>query len=291
MSVSAQVQVLMDPADSPYAMPAGSNYIASKEPLLPSRLVKLPIGSITPRGWVRHQLQLEADGMVGHLMEISQWCKFEGNAWVNPETGHSGWEEMPYWLKGYGDLGYVLKDEKIIATARKWIDAILASQREDGWFGPRVLLVGIDKKYPDLWPNMIVLNILQSFHEATGDPRVIPFMTRYFQWQLAVPEKDFMQGYWPKMRAGDNIESIHWLYNRTGEKWLLDVAAKVHRTAANWTSGVINWHGVNLTQGFREPANYYVQSKGREGPEGRHPQLRNGDGNLWPVPRRRLRRR
>ena len=61
-------------------------------------------------------LELEAQGMTGRLTEISPWCKFEKNAWASPEgKGHSGWEELPYWLKGYGDLGYVLKDEAIIA--------------------------------------------------------------------------------------------------------------------------------------------------------------------------------
>ena len=62
----------------------------------------------------------------------------ENNAWTNPRgQGHSGWEEMPYWLKGYGDLGYVLHDQAIIKEAKKWIDAVLSSQDADGWFGPR----------------------------------------------------------------------------------------------------------------------------------------------------------
>src|SRR6058998_3639256 len=98
-------------------------YIANRDPLLPSPFMKLPIGSIRPKGWLRHQLVLEAAGMTGHLPEISKWCKFEGNAWAAANgQGHSGWEELPYWLKGFGDLGYVLKDERIIAEARKWID-------------------------------------------------------------------------------------------------------------------------------------------------------------------------
>lgn len=230
-----------------------------RPPLLPAPLLRLPIGSIRPQGWLRRQLVLQADGMVGHLEEISKWCNYEGNAWVNPEKGHSGWEEMPYWLKGYGDMAYVLGDEGRIARARRWIDAILASQREDGWFGPRGLLTSLNGK-ADLWPNMIVLNILQSWYEFSGDKRVLPFMARYFRWQLDYPEKDFLAGYWPKMRAGDNLESIHWLYNRTGEKWLLDVAAKVHRCCADWSGGVINWHGVNIAQGFREPAIWYMQA-------------------------------
>ena len=102
-------------------------YPANRAPLTPSPFIKLPIGSITPKGWLRSQLQLEADGMTGHLEEISQWCKFEDSAWASPTgQGKFGWEELPYWLKGFGDLGYVLKDEKIIARARRWIDAALA---------------------------------------------------------------------------------------------------------------------------------------------------------------------
>src|SRR5512140_2475573 len=59
-------------------------YVGNKAPLTPSPLVKLPIGSITPKGWLRHQLELEADGMTGHLEEISKWCKFEDSAWASP---------------------------------------------------------------------------------------------------------------------------------------------------------------------------------------------------------------
>jgi hypothetical protein len=238
----------------------GALYTSNREPLLASPLVKLPIGSIVPKGWLRHQLELERDGMIGHLSEISQWCKYEGNAWVAPEgKGHSGWEELPYWLKGYGDLGYVLRDENIIKETKRWIDATIATQREDGYFGPRSSLTSLQGK-PDFWPNMLMLNVMQSWYEFNGDERVIPFMSRYFKWQMSVPEKDFLVGYWPNIRGGDNLESIYWLYNRTGEKWLLELAEKVHRRTANWTSGVINWHGVNVSQGFREPGIFYMQS-------------------------------
>jgi hypothetical protein len=256
----AKKETTVQSPQSPSTRPS-SPYVFNRAPLLPSAFVKLPIGSITPKGWLRHQLLLERNGMVGHLPKLSQWCVYENNAWVNPEgAGHSGWEELPYWLKGYGDLGYVLKDEKIIADTKKWIEAVLKTQREDGYFGPRGNLTSLQGK-PDMWPNMLMLNVMQSYYEYSGDQRVLDFMTKYFKWQLSVPSGDFMAGYWPKMRIGDNIESIHWLYNRTGESFLLEVAEKVHKHGANWTSGVINWHGVNITQGFREPANFYVQSK------------------------------
>ena len=238
-------------------------YVANRSPLRASAFAKLPVGSITPRGWLRNQLLLEADGMTGHLEEISRWCNFDNTAWADPtSTSKQGWEELPYWLKGYGDLGYVLKDDKIIAEAKRWIDVIMKSQDETGYFGPRALLHSRDcDGHADIWPNMLVLNILQSWYEYTHDERIIPFMTRYFKWELDYPDKDFLHGYWPRIRIGDNLESVYWLYNRTGESWLLDLAKKIHEHGYDWTNGPPNLHNVNFAQSFREPAEYWQQAK------------------------------
>ena len=253
-------ETLAEVVETPPTPSTNPFYIANRAPLLPSPLIKLPIGSITPKGWLRHQLELEAKGMTGHLPEISRWCKFEGNAWADPQgQGHSGWEELPYWLKGYGDLGYVLKDEAITKTALKWIDAVMASQDPDGWFGPRSLQSGLKGK-PDLWPHMVMYNVLQSYYDATSDPRVLPFLTKYFRWLNMQQSKNFGAGYWPKVRAGDSIETIYWLYNRTGDIWLLDLAKRIHENMQDWTTGVHDWHNVNIAQGFREPGVYYQQA-------------------------------
>jgi len=236
-------------------------YVSNRAPLAPSPFIKLPIGAISPKGWLRHMLELEADGMVGHLPELSKWCKVEGNAWLSREgEGHSGWEELPYWLKGFGDLGYVLRDERIIMEARRWIEGIVSSQREDGWFGPRLNLTKQGGK-PDLWPNMIALNCLQSYYEYSGDKRVLNLMTNYFRWQLSVPSEDFLPKSWQKRRAGDNLESVYWLYNRTGDKWLLDLAKKIHEHTSNWTENLASGHGVNIAQCFRQPAVFYMQAR------------------------------
>ncbi len=203
--------------DSPSVSGTNSFYLSNRTPVAPSPFLKLPIGSIAPRGWLRHQLELERDGMIGRLKEISPWLDFQKSAWASEEgKGERGWEEMPYWLKGYGDLGYVLRDEAIIAEAKKWIEAAMASQREDGWFGPRELLTSLNGK-PDLWPHMVMLNILQTYHEFSGDRRALEVMTRYLKWENQLPPGAFGEGYWPKIRAGDNIESAFWLYDRTGE--------------------------------------------------------------------------
>src|SRR5215468_3905796 len=64
-SSKTQVAVVTRPETSS----TNTFYIGNRQPLVPSPFLKLPIGSIAPRAWLRHQLQLEADGMTGHLEE------------------------------------------------------------------------------------------------------------------------------------------------------------------------------------------------------------------------------
>lgn len=239
----------------------GSNlyYTNNRKPLLPNNFIKLPIGSIQPEGWVKRYLELQRDGLTGKLGEISAWLNKENNAWLNKDgVGEYGWEEVPYWLKGYGNLAYILNDAKMIAETKIWIEGALASQREDGYFGPWIEKDG----KPDLWGNMIMLWCLQSYYEFSNDQRIIPFMIKYFQWQNNLPESMLLKDYWENSRGGDNILSVYWLYNITGDQFLLELAEKIHRNTADWMQkdNLPNWHNVNIAQSFREPATYYLQS-------------------------------
>lgn len=244
-----------------------SFYIGNKPPLLPSPLIKLPVGAIEPDGWLRKKLELQANGFHGHLEEISTFLKKENNAWLSSEgKGDNGWEEVPYWLKGYSNCAYVLGNKDMIKEAEVWLNATINSQQKDGWFGPgqgRTGLVTDLKGRFDLWPNMIMLFCLQNFYEFSGDKRVIELMERYFKYLDTLPEDEFLIGFWPRMRAGDMLYTIYWLYNRTGGKWLLDFAQKTHKHAATWDQKIASWHNVNIAQGFREPAIWWMQSKNK----------------------------
>ncbi|MFZ4861259.1 beta-L-arabinofuranosidase domain-containing protein [Sphingobacterium sp. Mn56C] len=236
------------------------NYINNRLPLKANALMKLPVGSIVPKGWLGRYLELQRNGLTGQLGEISAWLSKKNNAWLSPDgKGDFGWEEVPYWLKGYAHLGYILKDPAILAEAKIWLEGALKSQRPDGYFGPLILR----HNKPDLWGNMIMLWCLQSYYEYSGDTRVLTLMTNYFKWQLNLPDSFFLKDYWENSRGGDNLLSVYWLYNRTeGNEWLLELATKIHKNTANWmlTNDLPNWHNVNVVQGFREPATYYLQS-------------------------------
>jgi len=239
---------------------ANAFYHDNREPLLPSPLIKLPIGSVEPRGWLRQQLQLQADGFLGHLTEISAYCSKEDNAWLSADgQGRHGWEEVPYWFRGFCALGYVLNDERIIDESKPWLEAILASQREDGYFGPRSNLR--EDGVHDLMPNMFIAYALRSYHEVTGDPRVLELLTNYFQWQLAIPDDKFFAGGWQVPRTADNMDSIIWLYNRTGDAFLMDLLDKTRRAGATWMRAPTGDHNVNYSQGFRKPAHAYLLNR------------------------------
>ena len=251
----------------PVATVINTFYKGNKQPLQPLNFIKLPVGSIKPDGWILKYLELQRDGLTGKLGEISAWLDKDNNAWFSGNgKGDHGWEEVPYWLKGYGDLGYILKDEKMIAETKSWLNKVFESQQPDGYFGPRIIETAHqDNKgsSPDLWPNMLMLWCMQSYYEYSNNTRVIPFMTKYLKWQLSVPDEKLLKIYWENSRGGDNLYSIYWLYNRTGEKWLLDLANKIHKNTADWTqkTNLPNWHNVNIAQCFREPATYYMQAK------------------------------
>jgi len=150
-------------------------------------------------------------------------------------------------------LAWLFDDPKMKAEAELWVNGVLASQRPDGDFGP-------DQRFEDnsrdFWANMIMLYCLQTFYERTSDPRVLELMTKYFHYQLSVPDEKFLTHYWQRMRGGDNLYSVFWLYNRTGDAQLLELAKKIHRRTANWcmNDDLPDWHNVNIAESFREPA-------------------------------------
>ncbi len=236
---------------------ANTHYNSSRAPLLETPFVRLPLGSVQAEGWLLQQLILQKDGLTGHAEEL--YGDIGESAWIG--GANDSWERGPYYAKGLIPLAYILNDAELINTSQKWIDKVIESQRADGDFGPR------NKNW---WPNMIVLYYMRDYYEATNDDRVIPFMNKYFQFQLHALSSSTLESEsgWAKARGGDNIDVVLWLYNQTGKTNLLALADLLNEQSNQWTPYYSdgtgnNWrpdHIVNVMQGLKRPPLWYLRS-------------------------------
>lgn len=241
-------------------------YLFNRAPLEEVSYAELPLGAIRPEGWLKEQLKRQADGLTGHLDEIYPEVMGPDNAWLGGEG--DAWERGPYWLDGLLPLAYQLDDAALKEKAQVWVEAMLASQREDGFFGPsedRSDVPGLQRgNAQDWWPRMVALKVLKQYYMATGDERVPEMMDRYFHYQAAtLPHKPLDHWTdWGKWRGGDNLMMVYWLYNLNGDRMLPSLGEWIHQQTAPWTGyfrdGFIfrepgDVHTVNLAHGLKEP--------------------------------------
>lgn len=214
------------------------------------------------------QLRIQANGLSGHLDEF--WPSVAQSRWIG--GNEEGWERAPYWLDGFIPLALLLQDEKLIAKAQKWVDYILEHQHEDGWFGPKEdTHKGMGETSLDPWPQFVLLKAFAQWYEGTGDERIIPAMLRAVRRIDALLDEKPLD-VWAKMRWIDFGLSINWLYDRTGEDWLLPLGDKVRQQGYNWsnhyggfrygerqTEWKLENHVVNHAMSIKEPAIRYRQ--------------------------------
>ena len=239
------------------AAPAAvAGYVTNRAPLHPDAFIRLPPGAVQAGGWLATQLGYQLDGINGRMTEISHFLQYDNTGWIHPNL--AGWEEVPYWLKGFSSLGFVTGDSRVRTETAKWVNGVLATQAGDGYFGPTALRTSLNNG-PDFWPHMPMLHALRSYAEFTGDSRIVSFFTRFFTFVNAQPVSAFNQS-WGSQRWADTLEVVFWTYNRTGDAFLLDLARKIHANSANYLNNLPSLHNVNLAQGFREPAVYSILS-------------------------------
>jgi hypothetical protein len=231
--------------------------VKNRAPLAPSAFYPLPLTSVRPAGWLREQLRIQAEGITGQLGDF--WPDVGPNsAWLGG-TGE-GWERGPYYLDGLLPLAYLLDDARLIAKVKPWVEWTLTHQRPGGGIGP--------PGNQDWWPNMIMLKVLTQYHEATGDPRVVPFLETYIAHHAAnLKARPLKQ--WAIYRWQDQLLSVIWLYNRTGDARLLEFAHALKAQGFDWRRHfeefpyygkmpreltTLSTHGVNNAMGLKTTA-------------------------------------
>jgi len=250
---------------------------------------EIPLGSIHPQGWLKDQLEIMRDGTTGHLDEVYAKLKND-NGWLGGKG--DGWEETPYWLDGAVPLAWLLDDATLKAKVLKYINWTIDHQRPSGYFGPvtkaerdsgAVITLANCQKGEDWWPKMVMLKALQQYYTATNDARVIKFMTAYFHYELRALKVCPINKWsdWAESRGSENILVAQWLYQKTGDKSLLQLAALLDKQCFAWSkwfagrdwainaaahqddSDWMHRHGVNVGMAIKAPALNYQRTGDR----------------------------
>lgn len=204
----------------------------------------LPLGSIRPTRWLENQLRIQANGLTGRLDEF--WPDVRDSGWFG--GGAEGWERAPYWLDGLIPLACLLDDTRLKDKMTRYIDIVISNQHDDGWLGPRdpnTTNPSMAGRF-DLWSLFLALKVLVQYHDATGDERVVgavgKCLRRIDRYIDGAPLFN-----WAMFRWFELLISIQWLYERTGEPWLLDLSVKIRSQGFDWGSFFGRWPLVEPT--------------------------------------------
>ncbi|GAB5555281.1 MAG: glycoside hydrolase family 127 protein [Saprospiraceae bacterium] len=224
-----------------------ANYLTNRPPLVPAAYLELPLGNIQANGWLHEQLERMADGMTGNLDELYPSVVGQRNGWLGGDG--DGWERGPYWIDGLLPLAYILEDEALKNKVQQWVDWTIENQAANGYLGPVPFSEapgyepGLQRgQRKDWWPKMVMLKVLQQYYNATQDERVIETLTKYFQYQLQeLPNRPLdADTFWANRRGGDNLMVVQWLYNLTGDEFLLDLAKIIEAQTFPWDEVFLN---------------------------------------------------
>ncbi len=187
----------------------------------------LPVGQIRPSGWLRRQLQIQADGLTGHLDEF--WPDVARSQWFGGDA--EGWERAPYWLDGAIPLAWQLDHAAMKARITRYVDHIVSHQRADGWFAPYPV-DAVSKRY-DLWAILLATKVLAQYHEATGDARALDAVLRSLRALGSGLERTPLYD-WGRFRWFEGLVPIFHAWEHTREAWLIDLARRLRSQGVDY---------------------------------------------------------
>ena len=168
---------------------------------IPQRtFIPLPLGTVLPRGWLREQLKIQAEGLAGNLEEVFPDLGPQ-SAWLGGKG--ENWELGPYYLDGLVPLAWLLEDSRLIAKAKKWMNWTLSNLGPDGWIGPKT------DHQDQWWPRAVMLKVLAQYGEASKDARVDAAMGSYFMLLRKRIEESPL-AMWAKFRWGEYLIPLIW---------------------------------------------------------------------------------
>ena len=189
---------------------------------------------LKPAGWLKNQLRIQADGLSGNLDKI--WPSVRDSSWVGGDN--DGWERVPYWLDGFIPLAYLLEDEDLIARAKKYIDAILSRQQEDGWIAP----CPKEKRGEyDMWAIFLICKVLVLYADCAKDEERVQTAVYNALRNLNNHMRGNILFDWAAARWFECLVPLMWVYERQPEDWMLDLAQKLEVQGIDYEKVFANW--------------------------------------------------
>ncbi|MGJ4851050.1 hypothetical protein ACH6CV_12450 [Bacillota bacterium Meth-B3] len=213
--------------------------IFNRTPLPPNRFAPLPLGAVKPAGWLEEQLSIQARAARETLT-----ARFPGadgsSSWLGGTRDDA--TSASEALAGLVGLAYVTGDEALVALVRRFVDWTLRSQTESGDFGPAGLA--------DWWPKLMMLRVLQRHFTATADREALKCMDRFFRFQLQTLPSLPLMGH-AAARAGENLQSVLFLYNLTGQPYLRKLCDLIRAQSLDWTDELHIFPHIRPTAKYR----------------------------------------
>ena len=223
----------------------GISTVSAKDALVPFALEPLPLGSISPSGWLKDQLQLMSDGLAGHEMDFYNYVAH--SSWLGGDMEYSDLNEgFPYWFNGLVPLAYGLNDERLKEQVHSSAQTVLDRQQSDGWIGPEK---GTERNFWGRYPLFLGLTGLAEANSSWTAPVVDHLHT--FMKLMNTMLADNYTGYiyhdgdqmgsgdfqWGQVRSQDMLLTLQWLYEKhPGNQGalLLENMKYMHNKAYNW---------------------------------------------------------
>ncbi len=192
--------------------------------------------AIIPDGWLKKQLELQAQGLSGNLHKV--WPDIRDSIRIGGTK--NDWERVPYWLDGFIPLAYLLNDEEKKQVVEKYITGIVKAQRPDGWIcaGEKAR----DEYNDNTWEYLLTLKVLAlycDFSKSRKIERVLYRAARNLYDTLKTGEVKLIS--WGRYRWFEGLVAIHHIYSRKKEDWLLDFAKILREQGVDWVSLKDKW--------------------------------------------------
>lgn len=180
-----------------------------------AKLQKLPLGAVTPDGWLKSQISLtnELQKRLG-----SDSGLLENGVWEKGET-------LPKYVRGLLLLAGVLHDAQLTEKAEAYVGAIFDSANAGGDFGP------FATNYES--PKIEAVKAVLTYYELTSDERALKFLRRFFKNQFNTFSVTPCW-YHSRARLLEEIPAIDAVYRANDLEWLKDLAEMLRDRTCDW---------------------------------------------------------